>query len=116
MRVNFNDYVPLGQGGYGQSATPGKPGCLTANPDVDISTLSHEYDHFVTDRELGYPGMRETLQNPQLKIDGEIRFYNTEIVRARAEGKPELADALEAAKQKAVNDIKADYPSHFPGE
>jgi hypothetical protein len=79
------------------------------NPDVDISTLGHEYEHFLMDRELGYPGMRGYLSNPQLFVEGEIRAYDTEIARANATGNSELAEALEAAKQEVVANLRSRY-------
>jgi hypothetical protein len=107
--VNLNADVGLGQGAYGPASAPGAPGTLTVNPEVDISTLGHEYEHFLMDRELGFPGMRGYMENPQLFVDGEIRAYNTEIARAAAGGNTALADALEAAKQGVVDAIRSRY-------
>lgn len=106
VKVNLNEDTPLGQGGYGPSSTPGEPGSFTVNPDADISTLGHEYEHFLMDRELGYPGMRAYLQDPELMMQGEARAYDTEIARALADGNTDLAQILEDAKQACLDGIR----------
>lgn len=108
VQVNFNPDVRLGEGGYGPGSA-GSPGTLTVNPDVDISTLGHEYEHFLDDRERDFPGMREFMQNPQLMVDGEMRAWGTEIARAEAGGHTELKAVLEQARQEQIDGLKKRY-------
>lgn len=107
VEVNLSTTTPPGQGQYGPSSTPGQPGSLRVNPDVDISTLGHEYEHFLMDRELGYPGARTYWEDPELRMQGEARAYDTEIARAEAAGYSELSQMLEDAKQACLAGLRA---------
>jgi hypothetical protein len=109
VEVNLSDSTPLGQGAYGPAVRAGGPGSLNVNPDTDISTLMHEYDHFVFDRNNGFPGLRHYIENPQLFVHGEARAYDAEIARAQANGLTDLAATLEAAKLQVIAKLKSDY-------
>jgi hypothetical protein len=104
--VIFTEDVPPGQGGYLPESTPGKPGVIKVNPETDISTFSHEYQHFVDDRDLGYPGMGYYFQNPEVRIDMEGKAYDLEIGMAQQRGYNTLADLLQQAKDETINGIK----------
>lgn len=109
VQVNLSESTPPGQGAYGPSPVAGRPGSLNVNPDTDISTLLHEYDHFLFDRANGFPGLRQYIEDPHLLIDGEIRAYDVEISHAQANGLTELAATLSAAKQEVIGTLKTRY-------
>ena len=107
--VNLSESTPPGQGAYGPSPVAGRPGSLNVNPDTDISTLLHEYDHFLFDRANGFPGLRQYIEDPRLLIDGEIRAYDVEIAHAEANGLTELVAILSAAKEEVIDTLKTRY-------
>jgi hypothetical protein len=109
VQVNLSESTPPGQGAYGPSPVAGRPGSLNVNPDTDISTLLHEYDHFLFDRANDFPGLRQYIEEPQLLIEGEIRAYDVEIAHAQANGLTELAATLSAAKQEVIGTLKTRY-------
>jgi hypothetical protein len=71
---------------YGPSSSPGKPGSIVLDPDASISAVRHEYGHFVDDKALGFPPVREYYENPRLRIVSERRQYLKEIETARGLG------------------------------
>ncbi len=79
---------------YGPSSSPGKPGSIVLDPDASISAVRHEYGHFVDDKALGFPPVREYYENPRLRIVSERRQYLQEIRTARKIGDNKARRAL----------------------
>ncbi|ADB40273.1 fibronectin type III domain-containing protein [Spirosoma linguale] len=54
VKVKYTTDIKSWYGNY--QPTKGEAGQLTINPDVDLSTLEHEYKHFLDDKANNYPG------------------------------------------------------------
>lgn len=68
----------------GYSPVRGSPGRFIVDPDASIAAMRHEYDHFLFDRALGYPGLGYYLQNPSVFWESEFSAYLQEIAMARS--------------------------------
>jgi hypothetical protein len=105
VTINLSTSTPPDSGMYGPSSTPGQPGNIRLHPDVDVSTLSHEYQHFVDDRAAGYPGARAYYTNPALMAELEQRAWQVEIDLAQQSGHSGLAQQLQTQMQEAIQEI-----------
>jgi len=71
---------------YGPAPSAGRVGNMVLDPDASISAIRHEFNHFLDDKALGYPGFAHYAQNPKLWIATERRSYLGEILLARQVG------------------------------
>ena len=78
---------------YSSALTPGKPGQLIIDPNASIGALLHEYQHFLDDAALNFPGMSVLFQT-QNKIRMELNGYMREIHFAESLGLKDTANQL----------------------
>lgn len=80
----------------------GTPGTSQMHVTEGMSLLAweHEYDHFLWDREHGYPGIGAAIVDRTYRLDAERRAYGIEIAIASSRGDNELADKLRALLAK----------------
>jgi hypothetical protein len=64
----------------------GRPGNIVFDPDASISSIRHEYGHFLDDQALGFPGQRFYYENPQFRVATERSQYLGELRTARQLG------------------------------
>lgn len=79
-------YSPAGPGGLGAR--------LHATEGMSLSAWEHEHDHYLFDREHGFPGIGYYLRNSEEWDSAEVRAYGIEIEMARQAGYNELVDRL----------------------
>ena len=78
---------------YGPSPSPGKPGQIVIDPNASYSALKHEYQHFLDDRALNFPGMSKMLE-PNLRWRLEQSAYNIEIGIMKKARRPDVVKQL----------------------
>ena len=88
---------------------PGNPGRIILDPNASYSALSHEFQHFLDNKANGGSTIGYYIENPQARIDMEVKAYDVEIRMAEENGNPDLANQLEILKQNEVNYIKKYY-------
>lgn len=88
--INWSNRTQPWEGGY----QPDRKGAgrVRFNRSVDLSTLEHEYLHFLDDKENGYPGLRYYLENPNVQTQMEIDAY--ELEKSLMEADPSVTDAI----------------------
>lgn len=86
---------------YQPGLSKGIPGKIVIDPEASFGTWSHEYTHFLDDKEDGFLGMR-VLEDPQKCIEREIHAYNVEIEIAKNLGRPDMVERLEKLKRMEV--------------
>jgi len=78
---------------YSPSPSPGKPGQLIIDPNASIGALLHEYQHFLDDVALDFPGMI-ALFKTDTRIKLEFNAYMREIHFAENNGLRDTANKL----------------------
>lgn len=66
-------------GRMGYAPIKGKPGQLIIDPDASITALVHEYQHYLDNKEMGFPGQQILYSDMEVRIELERRAYTTEI-------------------------------------
>ena len=61
---------------------------------MSLLAWEHEYDHFMWDKEHGYPGIGAALSSRSYRLDAERRAYGKEIAIASSRGDNELVEKL----------------------
>lgn len=89
---------------------PGQPGQFIITPDASYSAWLHERQHFLDDKEDGFPGMR-IFEDIERCKQREINAYNVEIELAKKHGRKDIVERLEALKAKEVSRYERD-PEH----
>ncbi|MCM3175023.1 WXG100 family type VII secretion target [Paenibacillus sp. MER 99-2] len=88
--------------GYGP-LRKGEPGQILIDPEASMSSLRHEYSHYVEAKSNGFPSAAESYQNWEGRIADELKAYTIEIKEAKRLGLDNIAEQLqknfEAEKQ-----------------
>ncbi len=111
VKINFSDDIKTWEGNYCPDFE--KAGTLRINPNADISTLEHEYQHFLDDKALGYPGFSYLMyaEDSKIRTNMETKAYHKEIEISKAdknlsdEEKVNKVKYLEALLQLEINKI-----------
>ena len=104
VNVRDRDHEAIG---YGPSVSPGIPGSMTVTDGMSYSAWRHEYRHFCSDRELGYPGRMAYYKDLELYAEMERNAYNDEIDLARQFGYNNLAEKLIALRDDVIAQIES---------
>lgn len=86
---------------YSPSVTSGRPGKLIIDEEASYSAWSHEYTHFLDDKNDGYIGLR-VFADPDKCIERESHAYDVEIQMARQLNRPDIVERLEELKRKEI--------------
>lgn len=92
------DYSPCSRGTPGTSQ-------VHVTEGMSLLAWEHEYDHFLWDREHGYPGIGAAIADRTYRLDAERRAYGKEIAIASSRGDNELADKLRALLAKEEDHV-----------
>jgi hypothetical protein len=108
-------------GAYGPGK-PGEPGSMNLHEEVDLSTLEHEFQHFLDDQARGHPGLRYYLENRAEMWAMEEAAYLREIEVAQSsqsltsEQKAALIEELEDAMEIERARLLGEEPPAGGGE
>jgi hypothetical protein len=64
---------------YGYSPMKNRAGQIIIDPDASITALMHEYQHYLDNKELGFPGQQVLYSDMEMRIELERRAYMAEI-------------------------------------
>ena len=91
---------------YGAAPTAGRPGQLIIDENASYSALKHEYQHYLDDKAMGFPGPRVHYDPAHpARRQMETKAYDIEIELAKKQGNQPLADELEVLKQQELERI-----------
>lgn len=86
---------------YSPSVISGRPGKLIIDKEASYSAWSHEYTHFLDDKNDGYIGMR-IFADTEKCIERERHAYNVEIQMAKQLNRPDIVKRLEELMRKEI--------------
>lgn len=83
------------------------PGTAKMHVTEGMSLLAweHGYDHFLWDKEHGYPGIGAAISNRDYRLNAERRAYGKEIAIASSRGDNELVEKLKALLAEEENRV-----------
>lgn len=101
LRRNAVSIVTHGKDDESMGYSPcsrGMPGTSQMHITEGMSLLAweHEYDHFLWDKEHGYPGIGIAISDRSYRLEAERRAYGKEIAIASSRGDNELVEKLKA--------------------
>lgn len=102
--------VEFRRGQLAYSPSRGAAGGIILDPEASIAAWRHEYQHFLDDRDNGYPGLSYYFTNPAEYARLEQRGYEQELQLARELGRSDLETLIVGQMHQRIRELSGDKP------